>query len=107
MKTSNIQSRIILHKANSQNYILFLRMILTQPKEKFNKTPPVYILLTGKNDEFWQGERPGRDLYFICHLSFFRTSLFVTAALKFCSSEISMYGNEDQGQREARTEGSS
>lgn len=63
--------------------ILFLRTCLTQQKAKFNKNLQVYILLADKKDKFWLGERPGRDLYFTCQLSFFRTSLFVTAALKF------------------------
>lgn len=77
--------------------ILFLRTCLTQQKAKFNKNLQVYILLA---DKFWLGERPGRDLYFTCQLSSFRTSLFVTAALKSQCVGMGSKGREKHVQKE-------
>lgn len=57
--------------------ILFLRPCLTQQKAKFNKNLQVYISFADKKAKFWLGERPGRDLYFTCQLSFGRTSLLL------------------------------
>lgn len=54
---------------------------------------------------FWQGERPGRDLYFICHLTFFGTSLLVKdqnfAAVKFQYMGMGSKGKRKHRQTEA------
>lgn len=70
--------------------ILLLRAAPTQQSTKSDKSSQVCALLKDKTDGFWQGERPGRGLCFVI----FQHG-FITRALKFCCSEISMYGNRD------------